>query len=505
MSSTTPPPLFILSFRQRDELASMVRHGGWSPVAARRSEGVERRLAASGAAVMLVDARGAIEEGLAAARALGRGIEAEGRALLVLVSRYDADRLDALLDAGATHFLVSPAREPELLAALRCAERHAKRVSGGRVLEARATAPLGWRYDHAMRSLQLTPALAGLLDVRVEGAGAGVLKTLPRVLKRDLAAALRRVTAEGTTAFAHDLPRVGRVVEHLQRDARTGRIHSLIEPLGETPDASAEMREVFPRRSRSLASLARDLPAALEGREIEVLFQPQVDIASGAIVGVEALARWRHPRLGEVGAEALLEAAARAGRASDLSRYLQRRALQLAAAWPAALAELRLSINVTAEDLAEPGFAERLIGDVDASGFPRARTTFEVTESGLIENLADASAVLAAIRAAGCRVAIDDFGTGYSSLAYLNALPLDYLKLDKTMTDQITRSARDRVVVRGVLGMARSLGLAVIAEGVETAKQRTLLAAEGCQFFQGYLCAPPLDSSALAVRVIEGC
>ena len=479
----------------------MVRRGGWSPVAARRSEGVERRLAASGAAVMLLDARGAIEEGLAATRALGRTVEAEGRALLVLVSRNDAARLDDLFGAGATHFLVSPAREPELIAALRYAERHARRVSGGRVLEGRATAPLGWRYDHAIRSLQLTPALAGVLDVPVEGAASGVLAKLARPLKRDLAAALRRLAAEGSTAFAHDLLRIGRVVEHLQRDSRTGRIHALIEPLGETPDASAEMREVFPRRSRSLASLARDLPDALERREIEVLFQPQVEIATARIVGVEALARWQHPRLGEVGAEALLEAAARAGRQAELSRHLQRRALELAALWPEPLHHLRLSINVTADDLAEPDFAERLIGDVDASGFPRGRTTFEVTESGLIENLAQASDVLAAIRAAGCRVAIDDFGTGYSSLAYLNALPLDYLKLDKSMTEQIARSARDQVVVRGVLGMARSLGLAVIAEGVETEEQRLLLAAEGCQFFQGYLCAPPLGSEALATCI----
>ena len=501
MVDIAPSPLFILSFRQRDELAGAATRGGWSPVAARRSEGVERRFAVSGAAVALVDARGAIGDGVAAVRVLGAGVETEGRALLVLVSRGDVDRLPELLDAGATHFLVSPMREVELHAALRYAERHAARVSGGRIAEARAVAPLGWRYDRAMRSLQLTPALAGLLDVRPTGFPTRVLARLSQDLRHELRRALSRLTATGNTAFAHELPPVGRVVQHLQRDPRSGRIHSLIEPLGETPDASAAMREVFPRRSRSLASLARDLPMALGRREIEVLFQPQVDMASGQIVGVEALARWHHPRLGEVGAEALLEAAERAGRAGEVSRYLHRRALDHASRWPATLSDLRLSINVTAEDLAEPDFAETMIRDVDGSELARGRITFEVTESGLIENLSHAAEVLATLRAAGCRVAIDDFGTGYSSLAYLNALPLDYLKLDKTMTEQIDRSSRDQVVVRGVLGMARSLGLAVIAEGVETEQQRRVLEAEGCQFYQGYLCAPPLSSDALAARI----
>ena len=102
------------------------------------------------------------------------------------------------------------------------------------------------------------------------------------------------------------------------------------------------------------------------------------------------------------------------------------------------------------------------------------------------------------LRSAGCRVAIDDFGTGYSSLAYLKTLPLDYLKIDKKLSQDITGSARDRVVVRGVIDMARSLGLAVIAEGVETDAQLDLLAKEGCQYFQGFLCAEPLDVPALA-------
>lgn len=156
---------------------------------------------------------------------------------------------------------------------------------------------------------------------------------------------------------------------------------------------------------------------------------------------------------------------------------------------------------MTAEDVAHPGFADLLLDRVDASGFPRNRLTVEITESGLIEDLGEASGLLAELRTGGCRVAIDDFGTGYSSLAYLKALPLDYLKIDKSLTQDITGSPRDRVVVRGVIDMARSLGLAVVAEGVETEEQLDLLAKEGCQFFQGYLCAGPLALPALEALV----
>lgn len=505
VSEIAPEPLFILSFRQRDELAAAAERAGWRPVAARRSEGLARRATASGAAIAVVDARGAVTEGLAATRVLASAPGGDARALLVLVSRNDTPRLDEFYDAGATHFLASPMREEEFAASLRFARRHAERVSGGWVQEAREAEPLGWRYDHRQRSLQLTPALARLLDLALEVRPGRALARLGSDRAHLLGALRRLASGTGGTAFAHELPGVGRVVEHLQSDARGSRIHALIEPLGETPDATAAMRDLFPRRTRPLAALARDLPGAVDRGEIEVLFQPQVEIASGRITGVEALARWRHPRLGEVGAEALLGAAERGGRSAMLSRYLQGRALTLAAGWPAALGHLRVAINVTAEDIAADGFADLLLDRIDASGLARDLVTLEITERVLIEDMEAAADVLRIVRAAGCQVAIDDFGTGYSSLAYLNALPVDYLKLDKAMTREIAGSERDRVVVRGVIDMAHSLGLKVVAEGVEHAAQVEQLAAQGCEIYQGFLCAPPLDSEALAALVSAEC
>ncbi|TPG14339.1 putative bifunctional diguanylate cyclase/phosphodiesterase [Sphingomonas oligophenolica] len=247
-----------------------------------------------------------------------------------------------------------------------------------------------------------------------------------------------------------------------------------------------------------LDELAVDLHHAIERGEIDIVFQPQVEIATGRITGVEALARWDHGRLGAIGAETLFAAADRADLGVALSDHIQQLVLSRAAAWGKALGALRVALNLTAADVTRPGFAKLFLARIDASGFPRGRLTIEITETGLIRDLPAVATLLADLRGAGCRVAIDDFGTGYSSLAYLKSLPLDYLKIDKSLTTDIDGSARDRVVVRGVIDIARALGVAVIAEGVETEAQLRLLAADGCDYYQGFLLAGALGETALA-------
>jgi EAL domain-containing protein (putative c-di-GMP-specific phosphodiesterase class I)/GGDEF domain-containing protein len=250
-----------------------------------------------------------------------------------------------------------------------------------------------------------------------------------------------------------------------------------------------------------LDELAVDLHHAIDRHEIDIRFQPQVSIPTGRIIGVEALARWDHGQHGEIGAEMLFAAADRADLGVALSDHIQQLVLARAARWGKTLGSLRVALNLTAADVTRPGFAALFLARVDASGFPRGRLTIEITETGLIEDLQAVAALLAELRGAGCRVAIDDFGTGYSSLAYLKSLPLDYLKIDKSLTSDIDGSPRDRVVVRGVIDIARSLGVAVIAEGVETSAQLNLLAADGCDFYQGFLLAGPLDEAALKALV----
>ena len=574
-------------------------------------------------------------------------------AMLVLVSRGDVSAIGTFYEAGATHFLSSPHSEGELAQALRFAARHAERVArpeGGR------GAVLGWRLAGGM--VRLSPALAALLGTG-ESVGPRALLALLGAEDRAVAlAALRRLRVKGRpTAFAHDVPGLGRVVQHLQADPATGAPEALVERLAGATDAGALVRDALSgardaasarrwlerllaqgepvqvaliglsrfdlvnaaygraagdmvlrtaqrrieeaaaeslgrgavvarlggsdfllaaedglarieaaagrvaealarpfvagsamtvlgcrigiaeaegdddtgtllrragealevaRGSNSLTvhvaqrgapaaldTLALDLRQALQRGEIEIRFQPQVAIASGAITGVEALARWDHPSLGALGAEPLFAAAQRAELGIALSDHIQRAALAAAARWRGGAANLRLAINLTAADIGRPNFADIFLDRVDASGFPRGRLTVEITESGLIEDLGAAAQLLAALRQAGCRVAIDDFGTGYSSLAYLKALPLDYLKIDKKLAQDIAGSPRDRIVVRGVIDMARSLGLAVIAEGVETPEQLDLLAREGCQYYQGFLCAGPLPGAAL-IDLVEG-
>jgi len=250
--------------------------------------------------------------------------------------------------------------------------------------------------------------------------------------------------------------------------------------------------------------LHNDLRHALDDGQIQLLFQPQYDMATDRLVGAEALARWQHPQVGEIGGGALFAIAERSNFLLPLSDHIHARALAEAAAWPAALGGLRLAVNVTAADIAEPDFLARFLNRVDGAGLARERVTVELTESGLVEDLKSASLLLSQLRDAGLAVAIDDFGTGYSSLAYLKALPLDYLKIDSSIAQDIAGSGRDRIIVRAIIDMARELGLGVIAEGVETEQQLALLARAGATCYQGFLRSPAVTSAVLAELVGEG-
>lgn len=230
---------------------------------------------------------------------------------------------------------------------------------------------------------------------------------------------------------------------------------------------------------------------AIKAQQISIVLQPQFEVSTGRLVGAEALARLNHPELGEVSAAALFAAADRCDLREELSHLIQRNAIALAANWPAALDELRLSVNLGAEEMTDR-YGSGLLQLMGEVGFSPSRLTIELTEESLIRDLDLASGQLELLRAQGVRIAVDDFGTGYSSLAYLKALPLDYLKIDKDMTPDIVGAGKDRIILRAVIAMAKALGLAIIAEGVEKAEELEMLKAEGCDYFQGFLRAPPL-------------
>jgi EAL domain-containing protein (putative c-di-GMP-specific phosphodiesterase class I)/GGDEF domain-containing protein len=243
-------------------------------------------------------------------------------------------------------------------------------------------------------------------------------------------------------------------------------------------------------RGRTAAQLEADLLGAIDRDEIEILFQPQFSTVDDHLTGAEALARWRHPGLGRIGAAALFGVAERTDHVAPLSRHIAARALAAAAAWPA---PLRLSLNVTPADLASVSYADQLMGLVRESGFPPERLTLEVTEQVLLSDVHAAAKTLRALADEGVRVALDDFGAGFCNFRYLKLLPLDYLKLDRSMVEGID-DPRDLAVLRAIIAMARALDLDVIAEGIEREDQRLRVAEEGCAFYQGFLRAQPMGA-----------
>jgi len=245
---------------------------------------------------------------------------------------------------------------------------------------------------------------------------------------------------------------------------------------------------------------ARDgvmVKSALANDEVAIFYQPQYEVATEAMIGVEALLRWQHPELGLLGAGPLVTAARAARMERELTEHAHRVALTEIAGWPRALGKLRVSLNITAADLGDPDFADRFAAMVKATGVDPDRLTLELTEQAMLSDPASAAAQLAQIRALGCAIAIDDFGTGYSSLSLLARLPIDYLKIDNGFTRTIDGSDRDRIVVRAIVDLARALGLLVVAEGVENERQLERLRELGVATWQGFLKSGPVPGSEL--------
>ena len=240
-----------------------------------------------------------------------------------------------------------------------------------------------------------------------------------------------------------------------------------------------------------------ELLAAIAADEVGLHFQPQIDVATGRVVGAEALARWD----GAESPEDLFGRAAAANLSERLSRSVQRKALRMVGRWTGPLVSLRLSINLLAEDLERPGYERWLLDEIAAAGIAPERITAEITESSLVADRPAAAARLAQLRAAGVRIAVDDFGTGYASLAYLTSLPLDTLKIDRGLIADIVGGSRDRIVVKAMIRLARELGLQVIVEGVEDPAQLQLLESWGCDLYQGFLGARALSEAELETFV----
>ena len=255
------------------------------------------------------------------------------------------------------------------------------------------------------------------------------------------------------------------------------------------PDMDAELR--------ARLDLERELAAALERDELRLHFQPVVDARAGRITGCEALVRWAHPQRGLLGPDAFIAVAESTGLVRPLGRWVLRAACAQLAAWHAAeMGHLQVSVNVSALQLREADFANDVARTVDRYGLRPSSLMLELTESTLLDDSEGALRAMRTLRQAGVRLAVDDFGTGYSSLAALKLVHPDRLKIDRSFVRDLPGARDDATLVEAMFGMARALGIEVVAEGVETAAQRDWLLAQGGHLQQGWLYAKALPADA---------
>jgi diguanylate cyclase (GGDEF)-like protein len=238
-----------------------------------------------------------------------------------------------------------------------------------------------------------------------------------------------------------------------------------------------------------------DLRRGLDAGEFFNLYQPIVSAADGAILGFEALVRWRHPRDGIVSPVDFIPTAEQSGLIVELGEWVLRRACADAVDWVVPNAKtpgLRVSVNVSPRQLTDPGLVATVAAALQASGLAADRLSLELTESALIEDAESTLQILSDLKALGVRLELDDFGTGYSSLTYARRFPIDALKIDRSFVDGLGTSPEDSAIVSAVISMGRALGLHVVAEGVETEEQVRQLRLMGCRLAQGYLFSRPV-------------
>ncbi|CAN7193963.1 bifunctional diguanylate cyclase/phosphodiesterase [Phenylobacterium sp. LjRoot219] len=259
----------------------------------------------------------------------------------------------------------------------------------------------------------------------------------------------------------------------------------------------AELHEENERRRTLEAELRRAIPAG----EIEPWFQPVVDCHDGRTVGVEVLCRWRHPEQGLLAPAAFIPLAEELGLIGRIDEAVFEAACARAAPWVAEGLIANVSCNVSPRDLLDPAFSRKLIGRLAQTDLPPTALTVEITETFLLQDMALARRHIERLAARGVNIALDDFGTGYSNLRALMNLPIQTVKLDRSLIDDVARNPRVSKLVSSMMHAARALGVSVVAEGVEDEAQAIILRAAGCDRMQGYWFARPMDFAAMETRL----
>ena len=250
--------------------------------------------------------------------------------------------------------------------------------------------------------------------------------------------------------------------------------------------------------------LEDELRTALDEQQLLLHYQPQMG-ADGQVTGAEALVRWVHPQRGMVSPGEFIPLAEQTGLILPLGAWVMREACALLQRWSQdpRMASLTLSVNVSAQQMRQPDAVARLDAILDRQGIDPTRLKIELTESMLVSDIEDIITKMTAMKARGVGFSLDDFGTGFSSLSYLKRLPLDQLKIDQSFVRDVLTDPNDAAIARTVVSLGQSLGLNVIAEGVETEGQKEFLAGIGCEAYQGYLFSRPLPIDAFEAFVRE--
>jgi len=270
-------------------------------------------------------------------------------------------------------------------------------------------------------------------------------------------------------------------------------------PLLAIPPEEWHLRADNDRRLNLEAELRRAIPAG----EIEPWFQPVVDSRDGRIVGVEVLARWRHPTQGLLAPAAFVPIAEELGLIGRIDEAVFEAGCHLAADWVARGLIERISFNVSPRDLLDPGFSRRLIGRLAKTDLPATALVVEITETFLLENLALSRRHIERLNAKGVAIALDDFGTGYSNLRALMHLPIQTVKLDRSLICDVASDPKVAKLVTSVLHAARALGIRIVAEGVEEESQAIFLRGSGCERMQGYWFARPMPADQMHTALRE--
>jgi diguanylate cyclase (GGDEF)-like protein/PAS domain S-box-containing protein len=250
--------------------------------------------------------------------------------------------------------------------------------------------------------------------------------------------------------------------------------------------------------SRRRLEMEHELRKALTNNELEVYYQPKLDLKQNKITSYEALIRWAHPTLGMISPEEFVNIAEENGLITDLGEFVLRTACEQTQQWiDAGFGTLLVSVNLSARQLKEVGFQGVISATLERSQILPECLELELTESMIMEDAQSAISILAELRKTGVKVSIDDFGTGYSSLSYLRELPVDTLKIDKAFVDNMETSNEQLAIVKAIVVLGETLGLQIVAEGVENKDQLQLLRSLGCNLIQGYLVSKPLTATEM--------